>query len=209
MFLAQQKRQSVNHTDRRVKRTKKALRDALFELLESKTINQVTVTELTTLADVNRATFYFYYTDLNDMVNQIQNETYQTFMNVLSESIPDISTIEGFAEYANRLLVFCKEHETLCKFIINNDANNKLYKKMQTLMMKHISNSADVFADNNPAKYSTSYVLSGITGILTEWINDGMTIPTEELAIYLANVYFNGSNKTNFNYMSYKSANKK
>ena len=137
--MAQQKRQSVNHTDRRVKRTKKALRDALFELLERKTINQVTVTELTTLADVNRATFYFYYTDLNDMVNQIQNETYQTFMYVLSESIPDISTIEGFAEYANRLLVFCKEHETLCKFIINNDANNKLYKKMQKLMMKHIS----------------------------------------------------------------------
>ena len=207
MFLAQQKRQSVNHTDRRVKRTKKALRDALFELLESKAINQVTVTELTTLADVNRATFYFYYTDLNDMVNQIQNETYQTFMSVLSESMPDVVTIEGFAEYANRLLIFCKEHETLCKFIINNDANNQLYKKMQTLMLKNISASTDIFSDNNPAKYSTSYVLSGVTGILTEWINDGMAIPTEELAIYIASVYFNGSSKTNFNYRTYRHKN--
>lgn len=202
--MAQQKKHRVNHTDRRVKRTKKALRDALFELLETKAMNQITVTELTTLADVNRATFYFYYTDLNDMVDQIQNETYQTFMNVLSESIPDIGTVEGFAEYANRLLIFCKEHETLCKFIINNDANNQLYKKMQTLMLKNISNSTDVYADNNPAKYSTSYVLSGVTGILTEWLNDGMTIPTEEIASYIANVYFNGSNKTNFNYRSYR-----
>ena len=125
-------------------------------------------------------------------------------MNVLSESIPDIGTVEGFAEYANRLLIFCKEHETLCKFIINNDANNQLYKKMQTLMLKTISNSTDVYADNNPAKYSTSYVLSGVTGILTEWLNDGMTIPTEEIASYIANVYFNGSNKTNFNYRSYR-----
>lgn len=207
--MAQQKKQRLNHTDRRVKRTKKALRDALFELLENKAMNQITVTELTTLADVNRATFYFYYTDLNDMVDQIQNETYKTFMNVLCESIPNVATIEGFAEYANRLLVFCKEHETLCRFIINNDANNHLYQKMQTLVLKNISNSNDVFANNNPAKYSTSYVLSGVTGILTDWLNDGMSIPTEELANYIASVYFNGSNKTNQNYASYKTDNKK
>ena len=69
----------MNNTDRRVKRTKKALRDALFTLLEQKSINEITVTELTTLADVNRATFYFYYTDLIDMLQQIQNETYQAF----------------------------------------------------------------------------------------------------------------------------------
>lgn len=202
--MAKDKRQQQNHTDRRVKRTKKALRDALFKLLETKAMNQITVTELTTLADVNRATFYFYYVDLNDMVNQIQNETYQTFMNVLSESIPNVVTVEGFAEYANRLLVFFREHETLCKFIINNDANNQLYKKMQTLMLKNISHSTDIFSESNPAKYSTSFVLSGITGILTDWMNDGMAIPTEELANYIANVYFNGSSKTNQNYKSYK-----
>ena len=207
--MAQQKKQRLNHTDRRVKRTKKALRDALFELLESKTLNQITVTELTTLADVNRATFYFYYTDLNDMVDQIQTETYQTFVSVLNETVPDIGTIEGFAEYANRLLVFCKEHETLCKFIIKNDANNMLYKKMQTLILKSIPNSKDVYADNIPAKYSTSFFLSGVTGILTDWMNDGMSIPTEELAIYIAGVYFNGSSKTNQNYSTFKSINKK
>ena len=40
--------------DRRVKRTKNNLRNSLFTLLEEKNINQITVTELTTLADVNR-----------------------------------------------------------------------------------------------------------------------------------------------------------
>ena len=35
--------------DRRVKRTKKNLRDSLFTLLEEKNINQITVTELTTV----------------------------------------------------------------------------------------------------------------------------------------------------------------
>ena len=49
----------MNHNDRRVKRTKKALHDALLTLLNEKSINEITVTELTSLADVNRATFYF------------------------------------------------------------------------------------------------------------------------------------------------------
>ena len=50
--------------DRRVRRTKNNLRNSLFALLEEKSINQITVTELTTLADVNRSTFYLYYNDI-------------------------------------------------------------------------------------------------------------------------------------------------
>ena len=73
----------MNHTDKRVKRTKKALRDALLTLLESKSINEITVTELTTLADVNRATFYFYYIDLLDMLQQVQNEVYECFRQIV------------------------------------------------------------------------------------------------------------------------------
>ena len=44
--------------DRRVRKTKKSLRDSLFVLLQEKNISQITVTELTRLADVNRSTFY-------------------------------------------------------------------------------------------------------------------------------------------------------
>ena len=69
----------MNNNDRRVKRTKKALYDALLILLKDKTINEITVTELTTKADVNRATFYFYYTDLIDMLQQIQNEAFEAY----------------------------------------------------------------------------------------------------------------------------------
>ena len=119
--MAYEKKRSLNNTDRRVKRTKKALRDALLSLLEKKPITEISVTELTTLADVNRATFYFYYTDLLDMLQQIQNEAYQSFKEVISESTPSITTIEGFTDYAESLLTYCKEHETLVKFIISQN----------------------------------------------------------------------------------------
>lgn len=194
----------INHNDRRVKRTKKALKDALFELLETKNINQITVTELTSLADVNRATFYFYYNDLHDMLRQIQNEAYLTFEQILGEATVTFSSVEGFAEYANKVLQVCKENESLCRFIINHDGDNRLYQQLHYLMLKNIPDTRAVFSDDNPARYSTNFVLTAITGVLIDWMNDDMQIPTEELALFFAHLYINGAAKTKDLYEDYQ-----
>lgn len=206
--MSNENKRRLNHTDRRVKRTTKALKDALFELLETKNINQITVTELTTLADVNRATFYFYYNDIHDMLRQIQNEAYQTFEKTLGESKVSFTTVEGFAEYANKVLIVCKENESLCRFIINHDADNHLYQQLRYLMLKSIPDTRTVFDETNPARYSTSFVLTAVTGVLIDWMNDGMQIPTEELALFFANIYINGATKTKDLYIDYKSTKK-
>ena len=194
--MATDKKRRLNNTDRRVKRTKKALRDALLTLLETKNINEISVTELTNLADVNRATFYFYYTDLLDMLQQIQNESYQAFKEIINESTSSITTIEGFTEYCERLLLFCQEHETLVRFITNNDANNQLYKQIRVLMLNNIPNSKVVYPENNPARYSTNFILTAMVGIVIDWMDEGMKIPAHDLAEFCANIYINGSYKT-------------
>ena len=53
-----------NNSDKRVIRTKKAIRTALFKLMESKDIASITISELTTLANVNRRTFYTHYSNI-------------------------------------------------------------------------------------------------------------------------------------------------
>ncbi len=200
--MATQKRR-MNHTDRRVKRTKKALRDALLQLLENKSINEISVTELTTLADINRATFYFYYTDLIDMLQQIQNEAYEAFRTVIEDASPSVTTLEGFTDYAETLFTFCKEHESLCRFIINNDINNQLYTYIRSLMLTNIPNTKEIFDNQNPARYLSNYVINAMIGILIDWMDDGMKIPAHELAEFCANVYINGSFKTKQVYAAY------
>ncbi len=194
----------MNNTDRRVKRTKKALYDALLTLLNEKSINEITVTELTTLADVNRATFYFYYTDLIDMLQQIQNEAYDSFTAVIQKATIHVNTIEGFTEYAERLFNFCKENEALVRFIIHNDVNNRLYTYIKQLMLTNIPNTKEMFGENNPAKFLSNYVITAMIGICIDWLDDGMEIPAHDLAELCANVYINGSYKTKQLYASYE-----
>ena len=69
--------------DRRVRRTKAMLRAALTELLKTKPVNEISVTELTRKADVNRGTFYGHYKDIFDMVEQLENEMFQEFSDLL------------------------------------------------------------------------------------------------------------------------------
>ena len=103
--------------DRRVKRTKKILRDNLFKLMETRTADEITVKELTEAADVNRSTFYFYYKDINDMIRQIQAEIYSVFEAEVISPEAKFDTISDFVAYITRFLVFCKTNEKICKFV--------------------------------------------------------------------------------------------
>lgn len=60
--------------DKRVIRTKKAIRSALFEITETKDISNVTVSELARKAGVNRRTFYTHYAGITDIVDEVEKE---------------------------------------------------------------------------------------------------------------------------------------
>ena len=179
--------------DRRVKRTKKALRDCLFQLLDEKTVEEITVKELTAMADINRSTFYFYYKDIDDMIMQIQNEIYAIFERDVIRSATQFITREDFVQYLVRFLTFCKEREKICKFVMSSDPKNNLSKRIKSGLMMCIPDTKKVFAEDDPKRYLTDYAVAGFWQLILQWMYDGMKIPPNEMAVFLANVYFYGS----------------
>lgn len=60
--------------DRRIRKSKKALQEALIRLLSKKSIGEITIKELTDEADVHRGTFYHHYSDAMDLKVQTERE---------------------------------------------------------------------------------------------------------------------------------------
>ena len=70
---------STEAVDRRVRRTRKQLRECLVTLLKQKKVQDITVRELTELADPNRGTFYFHYKDVFDLLEKTESELLDDF----------------------------------------------------------------------------------------------------------------------------------
>lgn len=184
----------VNANDRRVKRTKKLLRDSLFTLLQEKSINEITVTELTDVADINRATFYFYYTDIFDMLNQIQDEAYELFEDVLQGADECAATPEAFVKYVENILNFCKQNTAIARFVITREYNNnKVLTKIKKLLAKNVPVAKEQYAQDDPRRFILNFALNSLTGTVVDWMDDGMVIPPNVMAEFITDMYINGS----------------
>ena len=75
--------------DRRVRKTRSLLRQALVRLMNEKSIQEITVTQLCEACDINRGTFYLHYTDVYDLLSRIEEEMLTDFENVLGKLVPE------------------------------------------------------------------------------------------------------------------------
>jgi len=62
------------HEDRRVRKTKRSLRDCLVRLMKEKKIQDITVREISEMADINRGTFYLHYKDIYDLLEHVESD---------------------------------------------------------------------------------------------------------------------------------------
>ena len=77
--------------DRRVRKTRRVLRQCLTTLLKEKKIQEITVREIAEMADINRGTFYLHYKDVYDLMEQIENELMAELEEVLNHhSVQDL-----------------------------------------------------------------------------------------------------------------------
>ncbi|MGN0680176.1 MAG: TetR/AcrR family transcriptional regulator [Oscillospiraceae bacterium] len=69
--------------DKRVIRTKKAIKAALFKIMEEKDISSITISELTQKANVNRRTFYTHYRSITDILDEIEGDLVQALTELM------------------------------------------------------------------------------------------------------------------------------
>ena len=98
--------------DRRVRRSKAQLRQALIQLLQEKPVEEITVRELTERADVNRGTFYSHYQNIYHMLEQVENELFDELGRVAVETVYKPSdaelwydTIVAFGELVSTTII--------------------------------------------------------------------------------------------------------
>ncbi len=107
--------------DLRITRTKSALTNAFFAILEETSFDDMTVNLLCERAGVRRATFYTHFKDKNDFLLYLMRTVRDRFdkkRESISPSLP--FTTKYYIDYAEELLNFFFSHETAMLKILNS-----------------------------------------------------------------------------------------
>lgn len=153
--------------------TEKALAASLKKLLEKKTLDKITVKDITDDCGVNRQTFYYHFHDVYDLVEWIFTEEAKKFMN---DCVEDSDWKESIEALMDRLL----EDKAFIMNAFYSVNRRQLEKFMQNLAKPAIADIAEKFSQGKHiAEEDLEFVVDvftfGLVGIITEWVAGGMS----------------------------------
>lgn len=152
--------------DRRIKRSKERLSNAMVESLQSCPLERITVKMLCDKADVNRSTFYAHYLSPLDLYKEIEQEMTSFIVKGIDEINARRTTYEDlikkavkyYDEHSDRMMVLLKTNSTSFK----NEC------------MKYIEKTKTLNVEKPVLKlYYEDYFVSGIFAIVSRWIEGG------------------------------------
>lgn len=174
--------ENTKKVDRRVRKTRSLLRQGLMKLMSEKDINDISVTELTELVDINRGTFYLHYEDIYDMLQKIESELFTEFNQILTknfdEKYPGSLSPLGVLQ---DIFAFLETNRETARVLVgpHGDLNfvNRL-KELVTIHMQHIVRQPDGVI----VPYYLSFIVSGCVGVIETWLYEEKPLPAQEMA---------------------------
>ena len=169
------------NNDRRVRKTERALRTALAELITQKELRHITVQELADRADVHRATFYLHYRDVYDLYEQTGREILSRLREILSED-----TAHSYELLITRLIDYLYDNPELSRMLfVGGGETVTLQAELYGLMeQKYI----DIWKYEVPGIFITdemlyivSYHIQGSFSLVGSWIRQNFSAPKEEI----------------------------
>jgi AcrR family transcriptional regulator len=176
--------EEMKKEDRRVRRTRKILTQALTELLQQKQVNEITVKELTDLADMNRGTFYLYYKDIYDMLEKIQDEMFEKL-----DAIFRLRTGGDVTEQTKLILLdlfrFIEENQEVCRVLLSPNGDMSFLHRLNEVLREkclHIYLGIEPSVNEEDFDYRYSFLIYGCAGIIRAWVGRNCPEKPEQMA---------------------------
>ena len=188
--------------NRRTRRTRIALRDALAaEIQATGDLSQVTVTAVTDRADVTRRTFYSHYRDIPDLVRCIEDEALEemrpyvariseTTLDQLKVALDKFQPCPGSTEF----LTYFKKNGAYLAALLGDGGDPGFSKRLSEMVREQahdrVAEGFIVPHANVLIDYYLTFVISAEVGVLVRWLSTGMREPVGIVARMMTAMLF-------------------
>lgn len=167
--------------DARIRYTKMVIKDALISLLKEKPLNKITVKSICDLAEINRATFYKYYSDPFDLLEKLEQEMLSQLQNSLK------SSAKSFRDVFRLILINIQNNGENYRSLFSENGDSQFPARIFELYYTHIAEDLrEKFPQLSPIQreWLYSFTAQGCCGILSRWISGGMKESVEDVSAF-------------------------
>lgn len=165
-------------TDPRILRTRKLIMDAFIDLSAKKEFKDITVKDITTEAMINRATFYYHFQDIYDLLEKVLSEVLLVNLDAAAYEQSKLNEetflrlFQAITNFQTTLSNRCHQgYEDTIARIIREQLEVIFYKMLRKLYP----------SDDEQAQKTTAVMLSwGMYGASVEWRRNSQTSTPEE-----------------------------
>ena len=168
--------------DKRIRRTKKLLRQALTRLMLQKDFQSITVTDVVHEADINRGTFYAHYRDVYDLRDKIEAEMIADFRGMIATIRP--SETATLRPVLGRLMDYLEENREIVTALIKVNAPDGFGRKM-IVVIEECRMELFPYRSIEDA-YAARFLATGAIGMIEKWITEAQPIPKTEMINLIA-----------------------
>ena len=180
--------------DRRVRKTRQQLQHCLAVLLKEKKIQEITVREITEMADLNRGTFYLHYKDVFDLLEKVELELLDELDGTLQKyQASDLH--QKLSLIFTDLFVCVQENAEMVQILLGENGDlNFVNQVKERVREKCLKDWFELFNSQDSQLFDAfnAFVVSGCLGLVTSWLQNGMKESPKELAQIAEQIMMHG-----------------
>jgi AcrR family transcriptional regulator len=158
--------------------TRQTFVDAFCEVYKTKSIEKITVAELTRKAGYNRGTFYEYFIDVYDLLEHIEDKLIEQIGEKVAGSISNGKFADIFLE------AFADMQEQTEKYafaLLTSEHISKFPAKLKKALMPVIMEAFHISPHDTKTVYALDFYLSGVISMMSEWQKNDRELNIDEL----------------------------
>ncbi|MCK9563183.1 MAG: TetR/AcrR family transcriptional regulator [Bacteroidales bacterium] len=166
--------------DARAQRSRKALQQALLQLVEQKPLDQITIREITTQAGVSYPTFFRQFANRDELLADIAKEEIHRLISFtwpLFDSTCHRTSLQALCDYIDN-------HRALWTALLTTGAASAMRSEFIRIALD-ISQSGKRMNPWLPADLSAPFVTGAILEILTWWLRQPAAYPIDNVITLL------------------------
>ncbi len=164
--------------NKRRRQSQKKIEKAFIELLQTREIKEITVSDIIKITDLNRSTFYANYVDIFDLADKTREKLESEFSDLFAEYdyFNDRSGADKMFAHIKDNQIFYQTYFKLC------------YDDKHLISVYDPKRAEQEHIDSN-IKYHIEFFRNGLNAIIKLWLSNGCREAPEEMAEVLKQEY--------------------